>query len=39
VAVDPRVLPDHGRIFTPPFVEYIARVLNAQASAARPVGS
>lgn len=35
VAVDPQVIPDHGRIFTPPFVEYVARVLNAQASAAR----
>ena len=35
VAVDPRVIPDHGRIFTPPFVEYVARVLNAQASQAR----
>jgi hypothetical protein len=35
IAVDPRVLPDHGRIFTPPFVEYIVRVLNASASDAR----
>jgi hypothetical protein len=33
VAVDQRVLPDHGRIFTPAFVEYIVRVLNRRALA------
>ena len=31
IGVDPRILPDHGRIFTPPFVEYIVRVLNRLA--------
>ncbi len=31
IAVDPRILPDHGRIFTPPFVEYVVRVLNRRA--------
>jgi hypothetical protein len=31
VAVDSRILPDHGRIFTPPFVEYVVRVLNRRA--------
>ena len=31
IGVDPRILPDHGRIFTPPFVEYIVRVLNRRA--------
>jgi hypothetical protein len=35
IAVDPQVLPDHGRIFTPSFVEYITRVLNAQSSEAQ----
>jgi hypothetical protein len=31
IAVDPRILPDHGRVFTPPFVEYVVRVLNRRA--------
>jgi hypothetical protein len=31
IGVDPRILPDHGRIFTPPFVEYVVRVLNRRA--------
>lgn len=31
IGVDPRILPDHGRIFTPPFVEYHVRVLNRLA--------
>lgn len=35
IGVDPRILPDHGRIFTPPFVEYIVRVLNRLALESR----
>jgi hypothetical protein len=31
IGVDPRILPDHGKIFTPPFVEYVVRVLNRRA--------
>ncbi|MDH4065824.1 MAG: hypothetical protein OEW19_15605 [Acidobacteriota bacterium] len=31
VEVDTRIVPDHGSIFTPPFVEYIVRLLNRQA--------
>jgi hypothetical protein len=33
IAVDRDILPDHGRIFTPPFVEYVVRVLNRRAAA------
>jgi hypothetical protein len=33
IAVDRGILPDHGRIFTPPFVEYVVRVLNRRAAA------
>jgi hypothetical protein len=28
IAVDRRIIPDHGTIFTPPFTEYIVRLLN-----------
>jgi len=28
IEVDARILPDHGTIFTPPFMEYVVRVLN-----------
>jgi hypothetical protein len=31
VEVDARIVPDHNAIFTPPFMEYIVRVLNRQA--------
>lgn len=31
IKVDKRILPDHGRIFTPPFMEYVVRVLNRSA--------
>ena len=31
VEVDRQILPDHGTIFTPPFMEYIVRVLNRRA--------
>jgi hypothetical protein len=33
IAVDRGILPDHGQIFSPPFVEYIVRVLNRRALA------
>ena|GEM_PF-2806323 len=29
VEVDTRILPNHGDIFTPPFMEYVVRALNA----------
>jgi hypothetical protein len=32
ITVDHRILPDHGTIFTPPFVEYVVRVVNRQVS-------
>ncbi|MEO5793710.1 MAG: hypothetical protein ABIP34_01415 [Rhodoferax sp.] len=28
IEVDARILPDHGKIFTPPFMEYVVRTLN-----------
>jgi hypothetical protein len=28
IEVDRRILPDHGTIFTPPFMEYVVRALN-----------
>ena len=28
IEVDTRILPNHGEIFTPPFMEYVVRVLN-----------
>lgn len=28
IEVDARILPDHGTIFTPPFMEYVVRALN-----------
>ncbi len=33
IEVDPRILPDHGTIFTPAFMEYVVRVLNRSAIA------
>jgi hypothetical protein len=29
IEVDTRILPNHGEIFTPPFMEYVVRALNA----------
>jgi hypothetical protein len=31
IEVDPRIIPDHGTIFTPPFMEYVVRTLNRAA--------
>ena len=31
IEVDARILPDHGTIFTPPFMEYVVRILNRSA--------
>lgn len=36
IEVDARILPDHGTIFTPPFMEYVVRALNRSI---RGVGS
>jgi hypothetical protein len=33
IQVDARILPDHGTIFTPPFMEYVVRALNRSARA------
>ncbi len=33
IEVDPRILPDHGTIFTPAFMEYVVRMLNRSALA------
>ena len=33
IAVDGRIIPDHGNIFTPAFLEYVVRTLNARAGA------
>lgn len=33
VEVDARVLPDHGTVFTPAFMEYVVRLLNRQTMA------
>lgn len=41
VEVDRRIIPDHGTIFTPPFMEYVVRTLNRSAQgsgAAPPIG-
>jgi hypothetical protein len=31
IEVDRRIVPDHGTIFTPPFMEYVVRALNRSA--------
>lgn len=31
IEVDAGILPDHGTIFTPPFMEYVVRILNRSA--------
>ena len=31
IEVDQRIIPDHGTIFTPPFMEYVVRALNRSA--------
>lgn len=35
VEVDARILPDHGTIFTPAFMEYVVRALNRSTAGAR----
>jgi hypothetical protein len=35
IEVDARILPDHGTIFTPAFMEYVVRALNRSAVGAR----